>query len=256
MQPFSPRGQSPRSNLWRSILAAVSLASSGGATTMAGFVALDSQSRFVLVTTEGYASTPADQVQTLKQTAPDFGPFNGAVSSDDFAQPVEGAFESVSQTSSIMVRPDGLVIQDTAGANTHATGFSGLPSQSYFDVQFTLTAPATFTASYSSVVGSRYGVSAGTPSLFTGPGAPGTLSPPSPLQPGPPTSVMDYSGTLRPGKFEIQANLQDLGGTSSSIDFSVSIRPAAVPLPPAVWATAVMLPLLALAKKWTEGREG
>lgn len=209
----------------------------------AGVVTLDSQSRFVLVTTDGL-TTPS---QTIKQTAPDFGPFDARVSSAQFAQPVQGALQTAQQSSQISVGSAGVAIDVSSAASAPNIALSGLPFQSYFDLQFTLSEPATFTGTYQSTAGSRYGLEPGVNSTFTGPGAPGVLQAPLPALP--PTQL---SGTLQPGSFEILANLQNVSGSSSDLDLHLTI--AAVPLPPATWAALTALPLLAFAVYRMQGR--
>lgn len=220
-----------------------------GASARAGVVNLTSQTRYVLVTTEGApVSLPAE---SQRQDAPDFGSFNGSVSSENFPQQLQGILQRISQSSSMTVTPDGAVIVDQSALHG-SISFNALPARSFFDVQFTLTAAAPFDLTYVGLAGDgRFIQQSGTiiNGSFTGPGAPGLLAP-ADLHTYTRGDLLHYSGTLQPGTFDVRADL-NADENTGNVDLTLNIGPAtvgsAVPLPAAAWATFAALPLLGIA---------
>ena len=204
----------------------------------AGVVNLVSQTRFVSVSTQGVlglAVPPADQ----RQDAPDFGAFNGSVT---LSFP-PGTEDTVTQQSTLTLTADGAVF-DAHGRMRNGPSQNSLNGTTHFQVAFDLTAPAPFLLTYNGQIGDpRFPtLDSFVPGSFTGPGAPGALAgDPQTINP---TSILTFSGTLQPGRHELLAEVQAIG--QGSFDLNLTIGGAsAVPLPPALWASLTVLPILA-----------
>ena len=220
-----------------------------GRGSAAGVVNLTSQTRYVLITTDGApVMLPSE---THRQDATDFGPFTGTVTTDSFHQSLPGILQRVSQTSSMTVTPDGAAIVDHSTIHG-SISFNALPAESFFDVQFTLLTAAPFDLTYVGLYGDgRFIQQNGTivNGSFIGPGAPGALAP-ADLSTYTRGDPLHFSGTLQPGTFEIRADL-NADANTGNVDLTLNIGPAsvgpAVPLPPALLTVLTALPLLAFA---------
>jgi hypothetical protein len=215
----------------------------------AGILTLDSQTRYVQITTEG--SPLMLPPETHRQDSSDFTPFNASISSSVFQQPLPGILQRISQTSSMTVTSAGATIVDHSAING-SISFNPLPARSFFDVNFSLSQPAPFTLSYVGLYGdARFILNTGVivNGSFTGPGAPGVLAPADPLTYNRGTPL-HFSGTLQPGSFDIQADL-NANANAGNIDLTLNIGSAtpAIPLPRALFTTLATLPLLALAMR-------
>jgi len=214
----------------------------------AGIVTLDSQTRYVQITTDGAPIMLPSE--THRQDSPDFTPFDASISSSVFHQSLPGILQRISQTSSMTVTPTGATIVDHSTING-SISFNPLPARSFFDVHFSLSQPAPFTLSYVGLYGdARFILNTGVivNGSFTGPGAPGLLAPADLPTYNRGTPLL-FSGTLPPGSFDIQADLNAPNANAGNIDLTLNIGSAtqSVPLPRALLATLATLPLLALA---------
>jgi hypothetical protein len=205
----------------------------------AGVINLSSQNRFIDVTTSGvpgFGSPPTDQ----HASAPDFGDFNQSVHLD-----FPGITQTVNQNTTLSVTPDGkgAVIGGT-GAIFSEVGFNGLNGTTHFQVSFEVTQPVPYFLTYNGQVGDPRPTSPKSfvPGLFIGPSAPGSLA-------GDPLTTnffttLTYSGTLQPGSYELQAEINTIG--FGSFDVNLALGTAAVPLPSALWETLAWLPSILL----------
>ncbi|HXE51883.1 MAG TPA: hypothetical protein VN541_02665 [Tepidisphaeraceae bacterium] len=219
-----------------------------GIPARAGVVNLTSQTRYVLITTDGGPiSLPSE---THRQDSADFNPFSATVTTDSFNQPLPGILQRITQDSSMTVSADGAAIVDHSTIHG-SISFNPLPAESLFDVEFTLTQAAPFDLTYVGLAGDgRFLQQNGTiiNGLFIGPGAPGALAPADLLTytRGDP---LHFSGTLQPGNFQIRADM-NADANTGNVDLVLNIGPvsggSAVPVPPAVWSVLVAMPLLAL----------
>ncbi|HSZ56330.1 MAG TPA: hypothetical protein VK797_11755 [Tepidisphaeraceae bacterium] len=203
----------------------------------AGVVSLDSQTRFVDVTTSGVPQAGLP-VADKRIDAPDFGPFNQSVSLN-----FPFITQTASQNSTLTLTPDGMgAAIDATGSLSGEISLNGLNATNHFQVDFTLTQPEPYLLTYNGEVGDPRPTSPKVfvPGFFLGPSAPGTLA-------GDPHiteffTVLTYSGTLQPGSYELRTEIHAIG--FGSFDTHLAIGAAAVPLPPALWQMLVWLPVL------------
>jgi hypothetical protein len=213
----------------------------------AGVISLSSQNRFIDVTTSGvpgFGSPPTDQ----HASAPDFGDFNQSVHLD-----FPGITQTVNQNTTLSVTPDGKgAVLGGTGSIFSEVNFNGLNGTTHFQVSFEVTQPVPYLLTYNGQVGDPRPTSPKSfvPGLFIGPSAPGSLA-------GDPHTTnffttLTYSGTLQPGPYELQAEINTIG--FGSFDVNLAIGTAAVPLPAALWQTLVWIPILLLivvcARRW------
>jgi len=201
-------------------------------------ISLTSQTRFVDVNTQnvpGVVVAPADR----RQDAPNFGAFHGSVSLSF----LPGVDQTASQDSMLMLTPDGAgALIDAQGALVKSISDNGLNGTSHFQVSFNLTGPEPYRVSYNGREGDpRFdNLQSFVPALFTGPGAPGTLT----VDPhtGNFFDTVTRSGTLQPGTCELTADVSTIG--FASFDLTLALGTSAVPLPPSLWSALTVLPLI------------
>jgi hypothetical protein len=204
-------------------------------TASAGVVTLVSQERFVDVNTTGISGLPQ---QDQRQSAPDFGPFNGSVSIN-----LATAAETATQSSTLTVSPDGNSASFIASGliGEHSVSLSGLPASELFKVSFEVSAPAPYLLNYVGFVeigNGRFGMES-LPGSFTGPSAPGDFGTHPPFD-------THLTGILQPGQYTLSVSGPG-DGTNFNLDLEVGA--AAVPLPAACWAALAALPVAMLARR-------
>jgi hypothetical protein len=214
------------------------------ATTQAGIVTLVSQTRFVDVNTSGVTgfTTSSDQ----RMDAPDFNPFNQSVSLS-IVPPVAFANETVSQNSTITLDPAGNALTINATGNLFSgVSSSGLHGTDHFDVTFSITQPEPFSLTYNAREGDPRSPSSEkfVAGSFTGPSAPGALTV-DPIT-GNFFDTVTFNGTLQPGTYTLSTEVNTIGDGSFTTNLTVG---TAVPLPRALCAALVMLPLLMLGMR-------